>query len=93
MQLPEAGRTSRPVYVLTANIGLEYERSEVNAGFFYSSAEQREKLVAAERVSCEVFFFFLSFFVDGRGLFLFPRNRQRLKKSHSLSLCLFLSLC
>ena len=45
------GGPSRPVYVLTANIGLEYERSEVNAGFFYSSAEQREKLVAAERVS------------------------------------------
>lgn len=41
---------SRPVWILTANIGLEYERSEVNAGFFYSSAEQREKLVAAERV-------------------------------------------
>lgn len=28
---------------------LEYEKSEVNSGFFYSSADQREKLVAAER--------------------------------------------
>ena len=28
---------------------LEYEKSEVNSGFFYSSAEQREKLVHAER--------------------------------------------
>jgi chaperonin GroEL (HSP60 family) len=36
-------------YILTANISLEYEKAEVNAGFFYSSAEQREKLVAAER--------------------------------------------
>lgn len=36
-------------FVLTANISLEYEKSEVNSGFFYSSAEQREKLVAAER--------------------------------------------
>jgi len=50
---------SHPVWILTANIGLEYERSEVNAGFFYSSAEQREKLVAAERVRGGVFFFFL----------------------------------
>ena len=27
----------------------EYEKSEVNSGFFYSSAEQRERLVRAER--------------------------------------------
>ena len=42
-------RLEGEVFILTANIGLEYERSEVNAGFFYSSADQREKLVAAER--------------------------------------------
>jgi T-complex protein 1 subunit zeta len=36
-------------YILTANISLEYEKAEVNAGFFYSSAEQRESLVKAER--------------------------------------------
>lgn len=36
-------------YILTANISLEYEKSEVNAGFFYSNAQQREALVAAER--------------------------------------------
>lgn len=36
-------------YILTANISLEYEKAEVNAGFFYSNAEQREALVAAER--------------------------------------------
>jgi hypothetical protein len=35
--------------ILTANISLEYEKAEVNAGFFYSSADQRERLVAAER--------------------------------------------
>merc|ERR1712072_677504 len=28
---------------------LEYEKSEVNAGFFYSSAEQRDRLVESER--------------------------------------------
>lgn len=42
-------RLEGEVFILTANIGLEYERSEVNAGFFYSSADQRERLVAAER--------------------------------------------
>lgn len=36
-------------YILTCNVSLEYEKSEVNSGFFYSSAEQREKMVAAER--------------------------------------------
>lgn len=42
-------RPPQNAYILTANISLEYEKAEVNAGFFYSSAEQREALVAAER--------------------------------------------
>merc|ERR1719174_1679002 len=36
-------------YILTCNVSLEYEKSEVNAGFFYSSAEQRDRLVESER--------------------------------------------
>eukprot|EP00057_Strongylocentrotus_purpuratus_P014494 XP_011668968.1 PREDICTED: T-complex protein 1 subunit zeta [Strongylocentrotus purpuratus] len=36
-------------YILTCNVSMEYEKSEVNAGFFYKSAEEREKLVQAER--------------------------------------------
>jgi len=36
-------------YILTLNVSLEYEKTEVNSGFFYSSAEQREKLVESER--------------------------------------------
>ena len=28
---------------------MEYEKTEVNSGFFYKSADEREKLVAAER--------------------------------------------
>ena len=31
------------------NVSLEYEKTEVNSGFFYKSAEDREKLVIAER--------------------------------------------
>jgi hypothetical protein len=36
-------------FILSANISMEYEKSEVTSGFFYSNAEQREKMVAAER--------------------------------------------
>lgn len=28
---------------------MEYEKSEVNSGFFYKTAEEREKMVQAER--------------------------------------------
>jgi len=37
------------VRVLTINYDLEYMRSEVNSGFYYSNAEEREKMVQAER--------------------------------------------
>ncbi len=46
---PDMPKHMEDVYVLNCNISLEYEKSEVNSGFFYSSAEQRERLVAAER--------------------------------------------
>jgi chaperonin GroEL (HSP60 family) len=46
---PDMPKRLEDAYILTCNVSLEYEKSEVNAGFFYSSAEQREKLVAAER--------------------------------------------
>lgn len=36
-------------YVLTCNVSLEYEKTEVNSAIFYSSAEQRAKLAEAER--------------------------------------------
>ncbi|GMF18444.1 unnamed protein product [[Candida] boidinii] len=35
--------------ILILNVSLEYEKTEVNSGFYYSSAEQREKLVNSER--------------------------------------------
>ncbi|KRX07999.1 GroEL-like apical domain [Pseudocohnilembus persalinus] len=37
------------VYILTANVSLEYEKTEVHSGFFYSTADQREKLQQSER--------------------------------------------
>ncbi|XP_022914377.1 T-complex protein 1 subunit zeta [Onthophagus taurus] len=36
-------------YILTCNVSMEYEKSEVNSGFFYKTAEEREKLADAER--------------------------------------------
>ena len=36
-------------HILCMNIDLEYQKSEINSGFFYNSAQQREAMVAAER--------------------------------------------
>lgn len=46
---PDMPKRVENAYILTCNISLEYEKTEVNSGFFYKSAEDREKLVAAER--------------------------------------------
>ncbi|XP_026191194.1 T-complex protein 1 subunit zeta 1 [Cyclospora cayetanensis] len=46
---PDMPKHLKNCYILTCNVSLEYEKSEVNAGFFYASAERRDKLVAAER--------------------------------------------
>ncbi|KAM5215812.1 T-complex protein 1 subunit zeta-2 isoform 5-T6 [Hipposideros larvatus] len=36
-------------FILTCNISLEYEKTEVSSGFFYKTAEEKENLVKAER--------------------------------------------
>lgn len=46
---PDMPKRLENCYILTCNVSLEYEKSEVNAGFFYSSADQRDKLVESER--------------------------------------------
>ncbi|KAJ3300343.1 T-complex protein 1 subunit zeta [Borealophlyctis nickersoniae] len=46
---PDMPKRLEDAYILTLNVSLEYEKSEINSGFFYSSAEQREKLVESER--------------------------------------------
>lgn len=46
---PDMPKQVKNAYILTLNVSLEYEKSEVNSGFYYSSAEQREKLVESER--------------------------------------------
>lgn len=61
---PDMPKRVENAYILTLNVSMEYEKrqeylivviiilnthSEINSGFFYSSAEQREKLVESER--------------------------------------------
>ncbi|BGP41950.1 T-complex protein 1 subunit zeta [Rhodotorula kratochvilovae] len=46
---PDMPKRLQNCFILTLNVSLEYEKTEVNSGFFYSSAEQREKLVESER--------------------------------------------
>lgn len=46
---PDMPKKLTNAYILTCNVSMEYEKSEVNSGFFYKTAEEREKLVSAER--------------------------------------------
>jgi len=46
---PDMPKRVENAYILTLNVSLEYEKSEINSGFYYSSADQREKLVESER--------------------------------------------
>ncbi|CAG9532380.1 unnamed protein product [Cercopithifilaria johnstoni] len=46
---PDMPKNLKNAFILTCNVSLEYEKTEVNSGFFYKSASEREKLVAAER--------------------------------------------
>lgn len=46
---PDMPKRVSNAYILTCNISLEYEKTEVNSSFFYSNPEEREKLVEAER--------------------------------------------
>merc|ERR1719473_2217701 len=46
---PGMPKSLKKVRILTLNYDLEYQKSEVNSSFMYNSAEQREKMVQAER--------------------------------------------
>merc|ERR1712115_560331 len=47
---PDMPKRLENCYILTGNVSLEYEKTEVNSGFFYKTAEERQKLVEQERV-------------------------------------------
>lgn len=46
---PDMPKRVENAFILTMNVSLEYEKSEINSSFFYSSADQRDKLVESER--------------------------------------------
>eukprot|EP00914_Ancora_sagittata_P028607 GHVO01056496.1.p1 GENE.GHVO01056496.1~~GHVO01056496.1.p1 ORF type:complete len:548 (-),score=91.75 GHVO01056496.1:272-1765(-) len=46
---PDMPKKLKNCFILTCNVSLEYEKSEVNSTFTYSNVSQRENLVVAER--------------------------------------------
>ncbi|CAM9371310.1 unnamed protein product [Pylaiella littoralis] len=46
---PDMPRNLKNCHILTCNVSFEYEKTEVQSGFFYSTAQEREKLVESER--------------------------------------------
>merc|ERR1711977_789449 len=46
---PDMPKRVTNCFIFACNVELEYEKTEVNSGFFYNSAEQREKMIEAER--------------------------------------------
>lgn len=46
---PNMPKRSEKAHILMCNVSLEYEKSEINASFVYKNADEREKMVAAER--------------------------------------------
>lgn len=46
---PDMPSSVKNAYVLALNVSLEYEKSEINSGFFYTSSELRDALVDSER--------------------------------------------
>jgi len=51
---PDMPKRLENCYILIANVSLEYEKTEVNSGFYYKSAEDRQKLVEQERVFTDI---------------------------------------
>jgi T-complex protein 1 subunit zeta len=46
---PDMPKVLKSCHIMTCNVTFEYEKTEVQSGFFYSNAEEREKLVESER--------------------------------------------
>eukprot|EP00960_Hanusia_phi_P055544 762997-Hanusia_phi.AAC.10 len=46
---PDMPKFVKNAHILVLNVDLEFTRSEVSSNFFYSNADQREKLVESER--------------------------------------------
>lgn len=70
---PDMPKRSENCHIMILNVSLEYEKSEVNAGFFYKSADERAKLAAAERK-----------FTDDKVLKLIEFKKKNIPEGHTL---------
>ena len=73
---PDMPKVLEKCHIMTCNLSFEYEKTEVQSGFFYSNAEEREKLVESERKwldeRCKALIDFkLNVCKDGEVCFLF----------------------
>jgi len=48
---PHMKKNAEKCHILTANFNLEWEKTEINSGFFYKTAEEREAMVDAEQAT------------------------------------------
>lgn len=46
---PDMPKVLKNCHIMTCNVTFEYERTEVQSGFFYTNADEREQLVESER--------------------------------------------
>jgi T-complex protein 1 subunit zeta len=46
---PDMPKKLEHCYILTCNVSLEYEKTEVNSSFFWKDADSRDKLIKSER--------------------------------------------
>lgn len=46
---PDMPKRSENCFILTLNVSLEYEKTEVNSAIFWKDAAERERMVSAER--------------------------------------------
>lgn len=46
---PDMPKFLKNCHILTLNVSLEYEKTEVHSGFYFTNAEQRQRLIMSER--------------------------------------------
>lgn len=46
---PDMPNKLKNCHILTLNVSLEYEKTEIHSGFYFSNAEQRKRLIESER--------------------------------------------
>lgn len=46
---PDMPKSLKNCKILILNVSLEYEKTEVHSGFYFTNAEQRERLIKSER--------------------------------------------